>query len=113
MDREAVQRHDAYLGRIEDMPDDERLFLLGYLSQAVKRLLDELESLQAAAAFPPVSDRQGALRFRCPRCGAKPGSRCRVVNARRTYTVGAETLMPHTGRRDAYLRSVGRLEPAP
>jgi hypothetical protein len=38
MDHQAVARVRAYLGHIQDMPADEYLFLLGYLSSAVERL---------------------------------------------------------------------------
>jgi hypothetical protein len=43
MDRAAAARVREFLGHIEDMPDDERVFLLGYLAEAVLRLLDEAE----------------------------------------------------------------------
>lgn len=51
MDRQAVERVREFSGRIEEMPDDERIYLLGYLAEAVARLLGEdAEDLAAASS---------------------------------------------------------------
>lgn len=52
MDRDTVARVEAYHGHIQDMPDDERLHLVGYLASAVRRLLAELEPPAPAPAHP-------------------------------------------------------------
>jgi hypothetical protein len=54
MDRAAVERVRAFAGHIEDMPDDEQVRLLGYLAEAVERLLKEAE--------PPPLVRQLSIR---------------------------------------------------
>jgi hypothetical protein len=43
MDRAAVERVRAFAGHIEDMPGDEKIYLLGYFAEAVARLLNEAE----------------------------------------------------------------------
>lgn len=40
-DRAVVARVKAFDGHIQDMPEDERLYLLGYLASAVERLLGD------------------------------------------------------------------------
>jgi hypothetical protein len=54
MDRAAVERVRAFVGHIEDMPGDEKVYLLVYLAEAVERLLKEAE--------PPPLVRERAVR---------------------------------------------------
>lgn len=51
-DREAVARVHKFFGHLEDMPEDEKLFLLGYLTSAVERLLGDLEDPNAGRRRP-------------------------------------------------------------
>jgi hypothetical protein len=43
----------AFAGHIQDMPDDEKVFLLGYLASAVERLLGDLEDPNAGRCPGP------------------------------------------------------------
>jgi hypothetical protein len=54
MDRAAVERVRAFAGHIEDMPGDEKIYLLDYFAEAVTRLLNEAE--------PPPLVRQLSIR---------------------------------------------------
>jgi hypothetical protein len=54
MDRAAVERVRAFAGHIEDMSGDEKIFLLGYLAEAVERL----SGVEPPPLVRPLSIRQ-------------------------------------------------------
>ena len=52
-DREVVARVREFTGHVQDTPEDEKLFLLGDLAEAVERLLGDLEDPNAGRCRGP------------------------------------------------------------
>jgi ribosomal protein S27AE len=74
-DAEMVNRVRAFIGHVEDLPADERVFLLGYLSEALARRMGGVPYVKPGPQEPgePAMIFLGpnrTKRFACPECGA-------------------------------------------
>ena len=107
-DRAAIRRVRSFAGHIQDMPGDERLFLLGYLAEALARRMNGVV-LRSAPPLPASLEKvttpprlRGALRHRCPRCKAPSGRDCRTAQ-------GLQTPTPHADRWRLHAQATGAL----
>lgn len=107
-DRAAIRRVRSFAGHIQDMPGDERLFLLSYLAEALARRMNGTV-IRPTPPLPPSLEKvttpprqRGALRYKCPRCKAPVGRDCRTAQ-------GLQVPTPHAGRWRLHAQATGAL----